>query len=41
MVEVPRETILSIDDKGREVIVAGLSPVNGMMTHSTVSIVEG
>jgi hypothetical protein len=39
VVDVPSEMILSIGDSGREVIVAGLSPVNGIITQSVVNTI--
>lgn len=37
MVDVPRETMQSIGERGREAIVAGLSPVKGIIRHSTLA----
>ena len=37
VVDVPREMILSIGDRGKDVIVAGLSPVNGVIIQSNLS----
>jgi len=39
VVEVPREMILSIGDKGSEVIVAGLSPVKGLIKQSYIRLI--
>lgn len=40
VVDVPREMILSIGERGRDVIVAGLSPVNGVITQSNLSVTQ-
>ena len=39
--EVPSEIRLSIGDNGSEVIVAGLSPVNGVMIQSQLARYRG
>lgn len=36
VVDVPRDTIISIGASGSEVTVAGLSPVNGIITQSKI-----
>ena len=38
VVDVPSEMRLSMGDNGSEVIVAGLSPVNGTITQSELTI---
>ena len=35
--DVPREIMLSIGERGSEAMVAGLSPVNGIMIQSVLS----
>jgi len=36
VVDVPKEIIQSIGESGKEAIVAGLSPVNGVITQSNI-----
>ena len=35
--DVPREMMQSMGERGRDAIVAGLSPVNGVITQSEIS----
>ena len=37
VVDVPREIMLSIGERGSEAMVAGLSPVNGIIIQSVLS----
>jgi len=37
VVDVPREMMQSIGERGRDAMVAGLSPVNGIMIQSVLS----